>query len=218
MRPPIGSRLHGVLDYLTGTSLIGASFHPTLRGGFAGRTLRAAGVGHISYSLMTKYELGALKVLPYRAHLGIDAAGAIGLAAVPYLAGREGRDRWLPAAVGAYELGAVLLSDPGGRGLGGKRPTWRAVTVERSEAEVRDFLSDPQQVARFSPDGEWEGEFRLREAPGGRGTELHARAGADDLRRAKQLLESGETATATKAPTGRRGPLSTILPSKDTGK
>lgn len=217
MRPPIGSRLHGALDYLTGTKLFGASFLPLLRGTFAGRALRIAGASHIAYSLLTNYELGAVKVLPYKAHLGIDAAGAVGLAAAPFVAGRDGLDRWVPVAVGAYEMGAVLMSDPQGRGIGGGEPGWRAVTVERSETEVRSFLGDPEQVARFSPDGDWEGEFRLREAPGERGTELHAKASADDLRRAKQLLEAGETATAAGAPAGRRGPLSAILPTRDTG-
>jgi hypothetical protein len=217
MRPPIGSRLHGVLDYLTGTKLIAASFLPVLRDTFAGRALRIAGASHIGYSLITNYELGAVKVLPYKAHLGIDAAGAAGLAAAPYVAKRDGLNRWIPVAVGAYELGAVLMSDPRGRGLGADDPGWRAVTVERPETEVRSFLGDPENVSRFSPDGGWEGEFRLREAPGGRGTELHAKASAADLRRAKQLLEAGEIATAEGGPAGRRGPLSALLPTKDTG-
>jgi hypothetical protein len=217
MRPPIGSRLHGVLDYLTGTSLGAASFVPVLRGTFAGRALRIAGTSHIGYSLVTNYDLGAVKVLPYKGHLGLDAVGAIGLAAAPYVAGRDGLDRWVPVAVGAYELGAVLLSDPRGRGIGGEETGWRAVTVERSEEDVRSFLGDPEKVAAFSPDGDWQGEFRLRKAPGGRGTELHAQASAADLRRAKQLLEAGETATATGGPAGRRGPLSAMLPTRDTG-
>jgi hypothetical protein len=217
MRPPVGSRLHGALDYLTGAKLLGASFLPVLRDTFAGKALRIAGASHIAYSLLTNYELGAVKVIPYKAHLGIDAAGAMGLAAAPLVAGHEGLDRWVPVAVGAYEMGAVLLSDPQGEGLGGDESSWRAVTVERSEAEVRSFLGDPGNVSRFSPDATWEGEFRLREAPGGRGTELHAKASADDLRRAKQLLEAGEIATAAGAPAGRRGPLSAILPTVDTG-
>src|SRR4051794_20733258 len=113
MRRPIGSRLHGALDYLTGTGLVAASLLPPLRDRYAGRALRAAGAGHLAYSLLTDYELGALELLPYRAHLGLDAGGAIGLAATS-LARRQGLDRWLPAAVGAYELSAVALSDPRG--------------------------------------------------------------------------------------------------------
>jgi hypothetical protein len=216
MRPPIGSRLHGALDYLTGTKLVAASYLPLLRHTFAGKAMRAAGAGHIGYSLVTDYELGVVKALPYKAHLGIDAVGAVGLAAAPYLARREGLDRWVLVAAGIYELGAVLLSDPQGEGRN-TEPGWRGVTVESSEAEVRTFLADPEKVAAFSPDGGWRGEFRLREAPGGRGTELHAKARAADMRRAKQLLEAGETATAEGGPAGRRGPLSALLPTRDTG-
>jgi hypothetical protein len=207
MRQPIGSRLHGALDYLTGTGLIGASALPALRGRYAGRSLRAAGAAHLAYSLLTDYELGAFKLLPYKAHLGLDAGGALGLAGIS-LARRRGLDRWLPVAVGAYELGALALSDPQG---GGAPTGWRAVTVQRPLAEVQNFLTSQEAVRRFAPDGEWSGDFRLREAPAGRGTEIHAEADAAALRRAKQLLEAGEIATAS-GPAGRRGPLSALLP------
>ena len=213
MRQPIGSRLHGALDYFTGTALIGASLLPPLRGRFAGRALLVAGVNHLAYSLVTDYELGALRKLPYKVHLVLDAGGALGLAAAG--ATRSDKvDRLVPIGVGVYELGAVVLSDPNG---GGRRRR-RAVTVNRSEAEVRAFLEDPANVRSFSVDGKWTDRFELRPAPGDRGTEIHADADADDLRRAKQLLEAGEVATATGGPAGRRGPLSSALPTLDAGK
>lgn len=213
MKQPIGSRLHGLLDYLTGTGLVAASRLPALRGRFAGRALAGAGLSHVAYSLVTDYELGLVKRLPYRAHLGLDAAGALGLAA----AGATRRapvDCLVPVAVGAYELGAVLLSDPSGAPRGPER---HAVTVGRSEAEVRAFLADPANVEGFSPEGQWSGSFELRRAPGGRGTEIHATAHPADLRRAKQMLEAGELATAD-GPAGRRGVLSAVLPKLGTGR
>ena len=217
MNRPIGSRLHGVLDYLTGAMLIGASQLPPLRDRFAGRALGVAGAGHVGYSLITDYELGLARVLSYRAHLGLDAVGAIALAAAPWLVGRESaRDRWAPTAAGIYELGAVALSDPGGRGRVGAGVTRRAVTVSKPEAEVRALLDDPAAVRRFSPNDRWSGRYELRPAPGGRGTEIHAEAEAADLRRAKQLLEAGEITTAD-GPSGRRGPASALLPTLDTG-
>lgn len=218
MTQPIGSRLHGVLDYLTGATLIGASQLPLLRGRFAGRALATAGANHLAYSLVTDYELGVLKRLPYKAHLALDAVGALALAAAPWLRGREQPvDRWVPGAVGLYELSAVALSDPTGRGRAGAGAIRRAVTVNKPEAEVRALLEDPSAVRRFSPEGSCTGRYELRPAPGGRGTEIHAEAEAADLRRAKQLLEAGEIATADGTPAGRRGPLSGVLPTLDSG-
>lgn len=202
-----------MLDYLTGTTLVAVSRVPRIRGRFAGRALLTAGATHLVYSLVTDYELGALRKLPYRVHLVLDAVGAGALA----LAGatrRDAIDRFVPMGVGLYELGAVLLSDPHGTPRAVER---RAVTVERSEEEVRAFLQDPGSVRTFSPEGAWSGDFELRAAPGGRGTEIHASASPGDLRRAKQLLEAGELATAEGGAAGRRGVLSALLPTLDTG-
>jgi NAD(P)-dependent dehydrogenase (short-subunit alcohol dehydrogenase family) len=126
MKPPIGSRLHGALDYLTGTTLVAASQLPALRGRFAGRALLAAGANHLGYSLVTDYELAPVRKLPYRAHLALDAVGAAGLVAAGATRD-EALDRLVPIGVGAYELGAVLLSDP--QGDGARRVKDRVVVV-----------------------------------------------------------------------------------------
>jgi hypothetical protein len=119
-RRPISSRLHGVLDYTTGAALVAAPAALGLRGTTAGRILSVAGAGHAGYAALTRYELGVVKVLPYRAHLMIDAAAAVGLAASPWVFGtaRRGRAHWLPhVALAVYELTAVALSDPRGDGI-----------------------------------------------------------------------------------------------------
>src|SRR3954454_18007876 len=113
MRQPIGSKLHGVLDYVTGASLLAAAALPPLRGRLAGRMLGAAGAAHVGYSAVTDYELGLWRRLPYGAHLVLDAAGALGLVAVG-ASRKEPVDRGLLVGVGLYELGAVLLSRPEG--------------------------------------------------------------------------------------------------------
>src|SRR5918998_6131091 len=94
--PRISPRTHGVLDYTTGAALLAAPAVLGLGGKPAGAVLRAAGAGHIGYSLLTAYELGAAKVVPYRAHLAVDAVAAVGLAAAPLAAGRGRRAQWLP--------------------------------------------------------------------------------------------------------------------------
>ena len=82
------SRVHGVLDYLVGLLLIAA---PKIFGfegtGIASQLPTLMGVATIVYSLLTRYELGLLKVLPFRVHLGIDALAGVLLAASPWLFG-----------------------------------------------------------------------------------------------------------------------------------
>jgi NAD(P)-dependent dehydrogenase (short-subunit alcohol dehydrogenase family) len=115
MKAPIGSRLHGAVDYVTGASLVGTALVPGLRNRFAGRVLAAAGATHLAYSAFTDYELGAVRKLPYRAHLALDALAAAGLIGAGASRGNV-IDRLAPVGVGAFELAAVAMSDPEGDG------------------------------------------------------------------------------------------------------
>lgn len=117
---PIDAYLHGATDYQAGALLM--TLLPRLAGASgtrAARQIRIAGATHAGYSTITDYPLGLLKVLPYKTHLALDAAGALALAATPFVTGqwRDGRSQWVPhVALGAFELVAVALSDPSGRG------------------------------------------------------------------------------------------------------
>ena len=99
---PIDSTLHGVTDYTVGTTLM--SVFPRLAG-LSGtpsaRQIRIAGAIHAGYSTITDYPLGVVKVLPFQAHLALDAFGAVALAATPFLTGqwRHGRLRLEPVAL-----------------------------------------------------------------------------------------------------------------------
>ena len=84
------------------------------------RQIRIAGAVHAAYSTLTDYPLGVVKVIPYKAHLAIDALGAIA-------AGRHAvRHRPVPqgpaalasrtSRLAAFELQSLLLSDPRGKG------------------------------------------------------------------------------------------------------
>ena len=70
----IPTGVHGVLDYLaSGTNLVFPGLlglHDAPRAALVPRIDGVAGAG---YSLITDYELGALKVLPMPAHLAFDA-------------------------------------------------------------------------------------------------------------------------------------------------
>ncbi|HUP28243.1 MAG TPA: hypothetical protein VM409_07395 [Chloroflexia bacterium] len=105
--------LHAVLDYLWGVAhfmapeLLGyaddeaANLYSKVRGG-----------SMIPISLMTRYELGLVKVIPFNAHLAMDLLGALAGLASPWLLGFAKNEKALTAAIGfsLFELGAVLLS------------------------------------------------------------------------------------------------------------
>ena len=117
---PIDSTLHGATDYTAGTLLMTA--FPRLAG-IAGtrsaRQIRTVGAIHAGYSTLTDYPLGIVKLVPYKAHLALDALGAIALAATPFVTGqwKKGRDQWVPhVGLCLFELAALAMSDPTQKG------------------------------------------------------------------------------------------------------
>ena len=113
MKKPISPTLHGVLDYATGATLMALPSVLGIGDTRAGRAFRVAGAGHAAYSLVTNYRLGVKRLLPMRAHLALDAIGAVGLGAAPFALGKpaKGAKGWVPhVAVAAYELTAVALT------------------------------------------------------------------------------------------------------------
>src|SRR3954471_82822 len=117
---PVDTTLHGVVDYTAGATLL--SVFPKLagvEGTRSARQIRTAGAIHAGYSTLTDYPLGAVKVIPYKAHLAIDALGALALAATPFVTGqwKKGRRQWLPhVGLCLFELSALLMSDPTQKG------------------------------------------------------------------------------------------------------
>ena len=117
---PIDSTLHGLTDYTVGTLLMTALPRVAgVEGTPAARQIRTAGAVHAGYSTITDYPLGIVKAIPYRAHLALDALGALALAATPFVTGqwKKGTRQWLPhVALCLFELGSLAMSDPTGRG------------------------------------------------------------------------------------------------------
>ena len=117
---PVDSTLHGVVDYSAGGMLLTA--FPKLagiEGTRSARQVRTAAAIHSGYSTLTDYPLGLVKLLPFKAHLALDALGALALAATPFLTGqyRQGRRQWVPhVALGAFELASLAMTDPTGKG------------------------------------------------------------------------------------------------------
>jgi hypothetical protein len=117
---PIDSTLHGVVDYTAGATL--ATVFPRLAGIEGTRSagqIRTAAAVHAGYSTLTNYPLGIVKILPFRAHLAIDAVGALALAATPFVTGqfKQGRSQWVPhVALCLFELASLAMTDPTGKG------------------------------------------------------------------------------------------------------
>jgi hypothetical protein len=143
VKQPIDATLHGATDYSVGALLM--TLFPRLagiQGTRAARQIRAAGAMHASYSTVTDYPLGVAKLLPYKAHLAIDALGAVALAATPFVTGqfRKGRSQWLPhVGLALFELSALLMSDPTGRGsYHGDVEAVRAANTEDPHRKIHD--------------------------------------------------------------------------------
>jgi hypothetical protein len=117
---PIDSTLHGVVDYSAGALL--TSVFPKLagiEGTSAARQIRVAGAVHAGYSTLTDYPLGIVKVIGFKAHLLMDAVGALALAAAPFVSGeyRKGRRHWVPqVGLAVFEVASLAMTDPTGAG------------------------------------------------------------------------------------------------------
>jgi hypothetical protein len=117
---PVDSTLHGVVDYTAGTVLL--TVFPRLagiEGTRSARQVRTSAAIHAGYSTLTKYPLGIVKVLPYQAHLALDAIGAVALAATPFVTGqyKRGRRHWLThVGLALFELSSLAITDPTGHG------------------------------------------------------------------------------------------------------
>lgn len=107
----IPTRVHGILDYVVGVLLI---FAPRIfgfqNGGPEDRIPVILGVITLIYSLLTRYELGLFKVIPFKVHLTLDFLSGVFLAISPWAFGFSERV-WVPHLVlGLLEIGAAVMS------------------------------------------------------------------------------------------------------------
>ncbi len=98
----IPTSVHGVLDYVaSGVNLLTPRLLRLEDVPAAAFAPQFAGTAGTAYSLITDYELGAVKVLPMPAHLVLDAVKGALLASSPWLFGfaKRGPRYWLPHLV-----------------------------------------------------------------------------------------------------------------------
>lgn len=107
----IPTRIHGLLDYLTGALLIVAPWLFGFNYGGAETWLPVIlGAGAVVYSLFTDYELGAVRRLGMGTHLGLDAASGALLAVSPWLFGFSDLVFWPHLLLGSFEILASLMT------------------------------------------------------------------------------------------------------------
>jgi hypothetical protein len=113
----IPAYVHGIFDYIGGLTLLAAPnlFGFAEYGGPAVMIPRVLGVVVLLMALSTRYEVGLFKVVPMRAHLAVDYAASLFLAASPWLFGFNTlpKNAWVPhVIVGLLVFFVTLMTEP----------------------------------------------------------------------------------------------------------
>jgi hypothetical protein len=120
------TRLHALLDYLFAGVLVALPWVVGFADGGPAQWMPVgAGAALLVYSLLTDYELGALRRLQVPVHLWLDTVLGLALAASPWVFAFDERV-WVPhLAAGVVLLLAALVSDtiPGYERRRGARTT-----------------------------------------------------------------------------------------------
>lgn len=152
----IDARVHGVLDYALAAAFI---FAPGVLGfgPDAANLSRIIGIAYLGASLLTKYPLGALKLIPFPVHGLLEALMAASWLAVPWIFGfaADAAARNFYLAAGAGLLAVVAFTDyrstPAGSHYAGHERRHRLIDRrQRSLAIARDRragLSDRRRYA-----------------------------------------------------------------------
>jgi hypothetical protein len=107
----IPTKVHGILDYLSGILLIAAPWIFNFANGGAAQWVPVImGAAILLMAVMTNYERGLVKSIPMSTHLAIDVIGGIFLAASPWLFGFNDVIIWPHLLFGILEIGAGLFT------------------------------------------------------------------------------------------------------------
>ncbi|MES2628463.1 MAG: SPW repeat protein [Bacteroidota bacterium] len=108
----ISTKVHGVLDYLLGFTLILLPWILDFNEyGIQSSIMVGLGMFTVLMSIFTRYELGVWKKIPMAGHLFLDALVAVILIASPWVFGFADQIYLPHVILGATELVAVILSD-----------------------------------------------------------------------------------------------------------
>jgi hypothetical protein len=104
----ISPQVHGIMDYFAAVLMLNSPwFFQFADDATAAGIPLLLGYAMLIYNLLTKYEMGALPMIPFKAHLLLDTSSGVLLAAAPWLFGFAERVAWPHVALGLF---AVLMT------------------------------------------------------------------------------------------------------------
>ena len=108
----LSTRVHGMMDYAMGILLLASPYlFGFATGGVKQWLPMALGVAMLGMSLLTRYELGAIGLIPMPAHLAVDGLSGALLAVSPWLFGFSGIVFLPHLVLGLIELGTSLMTE-----------------------------------------------------------------------------------------------------------
>lgn len=108
----LSTRWHGILDYLVAALLIVLPWIIEMPQGPARNVPLILGIATITYSLLTRYEWGAVRVIPMQRHLALDLMNGLLLTLSPWLFGFA-EFVWMPhLIIGLTELLVTAITKP----------------------------------------------------------------------------------------------------------
>lgn len=110
MKKPISTRLHGLLDYVAGITLLIPWIVNFYEDNSDTWILAMVGLFILVTSLLTNYELSFIRLIPMKLHLFIDVVVAAFLIALPFIYPMYHYYLYWPVALGIGELLIVVLS------------------------------------------------------------------------------------------------------------
>jgi len=146
---PISTRTHAMIDYLT----IGTLLTLPRVLGWSERLTEAVttvALSKLGYTLLTRHEGGAAKVLPMKAHLAMDAVGGASLAALPWVLEEEDDvAKVMCAAIGAMDVMVAPMTqsqspqDNGRRSGNGNGSRRRRPAVSKKSRQRQPSIPSP---------------------------------------------------------------------------
>jgi hypothetical protein len=108
----LSTRVHGVMDYAMGILLLASPYlFGFATGGVKQWLPMILGVAMLGMSLLTRYEWGAVRLIPMPVHLAIDGLSGALLAASPWLFGFSAVVFLPHLVLGLIELGTALMTE-----------------------------------------------------------------------------------------------------------